>query len=110
MVPPHSHIEVFLPNHEGSKSSAWTCCTSVRNWVRRSGFRNKFKYLSLLKYDSNLSNAAFEGRELGSLALLEHHPVNSVCGFFFPALPVCECFQRGPRVSGPAGMFVCQWV
>lgn len=88
MVPPHSHIEVFLPNHEGSKSSAWTCCTSVRNWVRRSGFRNKFKYLSLLKYDSNLSNAAFEGRELGSLALLEHHPVNSVCGVFF--LP-CQC-------------------
>lgn len=39
-------------------------CTSVRSWVRRSGFGNKkkkIKYLFLVKYDPNVSNAASEG-------------------------------------------------
>ena len=90
MVPPHSHIEAFLPNHEGSESSTWTCCTSVRSCVRRSGFRKKFKYLSLLKYDSNRSNAAFEeGIRIAGPARASSGEFGM---WFFLALPVSERF------------------
>lgn len=107
-VHPHSHVEVFPPNHKGSESSTRTCCTSVRSWSGGLDSEKTFKYLPLLKYDSNLSNAAFEeGIRVAGLARASSGAFGT-WGFSLPCQCVsassedlaCLVLLRSPRVGG----------
>lgn len=102
MVPLHSHIEIFLPNHKGSESSSWTCSTSRRSWVRQFGFGKKFKYPSQTLVMMYL-------KESRSQALLEHHLEDLAC-HFFPALPVHEQWSSEDLTCLVLGVAACRWV